>query len=301
MSIIVTSAAEKTNYQVPLTIAYDLDMQSDFDDLRFTASNKTTLIDYWIESKTDSTTAKVWVEIPFLANGDTTIYMYYGNNSAVSLSNGENTFDFFDDFSGASVNTDKWTNSGNSGEATVSDGTLNMYAQGYAGSAYYHYLTSKYTLPTSTPVVVEARVCDVPQGSSRTGINIGLPGRSNYNWYGSSQYGATFQGATNSGAPTARAFADTAVVGGDGSSFANYLNLKVASYGDLNSTADYYINDVSVATGKTISFSTYPYIELYVSTWDAGSVNRIYVDWVLLRKYMASEPTIGTFGEEDSI
>jgi hypothetical protein len=96
------------NYQIKLTVAYTSGMQSDFDDLRFTTSNGSTLIDYWIESKTDSSSATVWVEVPLIFIGDTNIYMYYGKSSATSTSNGENTFAFFDDFN----NLDKWVSVG---------------------------------------------------------------------------------------------------------------------------------------------------------------------------------------------
>jgi len=75
-------------------------MQSDFGDLRFTSAGDSPL-DYWVESKTDDSLATVWVEVDAItASDDTTIYMYYGNPAAGSESNGANTFDFFDDFSG---------------------------------------------------------------------------------------------------------------------------------------------------------------------------------------------------------
>ena len=73
-----------------------------FNDLRFTTSDGSTLCDYWIESFSGTTpnqVATVWIEVPSIAASptNTTIYMYYGGtNSAVS--NGANTFLFFDDF-----------------------------------------------------------------------------------------------------------------------------------------------------------------------------------------------------------
>ena len=39
----------------------------------------------------------IWTKIPSVPNGTSTIYLYYGNNLATSLSNGTNTFDFFED------------------------------------------------------------------------------------------------------------------------------------------------------------------------------------------------------------
>ncbi len=103
------SGSSLTDYQVNLTVAYDSDMQTDFDDLRFTTSDGITELNYWLESKTDSTTAKIWVKIPTLVNGDNTIYMYYGNASVATASDGDETFTFFDDFSGSAIDTSKWT------------------------------------------------------------------------------------------------------------------------------------------------------------------------------------------------
>lgn len=60
---------------------------SDYRDLRFTASDGTTLCDYWIESLSGSTpnqVATVWIKVPSIAAhpNNTTIYMYYGNSGA---------------------------------------------------------------------------------------------------------------------------------------------------------------------------------------------------------------------------
>lgn len=102
-------ASTLTNYQTRLTINYDSNMQADFDDIRFANSSGTEL-SYWIEQKVDSSTSTVWVKVDSLAaSTTTTIYMYYGNSGAVSASNGVNTFILFDDFSGGSIDTGKWT------------------------------------------------------------------------------------------------------------------------------------------------------------------------------------------------
>ncbi len=73
--------------------------QTDFDDIRFTGSDGTTLLDYWIESITGATPnqlATIWVEND--ATPSTTCYMYYGKADATAVSNGANTFIVFDDF-----------------------------------------------------------------------------------------------------------------------------------------------------------------------------------------------------------
>ena len=94
------ASGAQTDYQLKLTIPYDSDMQTDFDDLRFTESDGTTLIDAWLESKTDSSTADIWVEFPTTpANGITEdYYIYYGNSGVSNIWNGNNTFIKFEDF-----------------------------------------------------------------------------------------------------------------------------------------------------------------------------------------------------------
>jgi len=72
--------------------------QTNGEDIRFT-DEYGFLLDYWIE-EWDSVNekAKVWVEVPFIpANSSVVIYMYYGNPSASSASDGEETFGFFID------------------------------------------------------------------------------------------------------------------------------------------------------------------------------------------------------------
>lgn len=74
---------------------------STFNDLRFTTSDGTTLLDYWIESLSGSTPnqiARLWIEFDSIGTGDTTFYMYYGKSDASAVSSGANTFIFFDNF-----------------------------------------------------------------------------------------------------------------------------------------------------------------------------------------------------------
>ena len=63
------------------------------DDIRFTHSDGTTELKYWIETWDSADhLAFVWVRVPSLANGQTTIYMYYGNDGATSTSDGNTLF-----------------------------------------------------------------------------------------------------------------------------------------------------------------------------------------------------------------
>ena len=49
-------------------------------------------MNYWVESYVASSSAVVWVKVPSVPSGNSTIYMYYGNPGATSASNPANTF-----------------------------------------------------------------------------------------------------------------------------------------------------------------------------------------------------------------
>ena len=133
INITENSGNDLTDYQVKIPVVYESKMQSDFSDLRFTDSDGTTLLSYWVEEYTEGSSATVWVKIPDIpASGVKTIYMYYGNLPAGSASNFDNTFtkDYgesglvglwhFDEGGGTSA-TDS---SGNGNTGTLKNGTI---------------------------------------------------------------------------------------------------------------------------------------------------------------------------------
>ncbi|MCC7571504.1 DUF2341 domain-containing protein, partial [Candidatus Micrarchaeota archaeon] len=78
-------------------------MQATCDDLRIT-DNSGNVIPHWIEENNpgcDNASTKVWTKVPTVYDGAdaTTIYAYYGNAQASNAENGDNVFEFFDDFS----------------------------------------------------------------------------------------------------------------------------------------------------------------------------------------------------------
>jgi parallel beta-helix repeat protein len=91
-----------TNYQVLVTLDTQSlisqgKMQSDCDDIRFKDSDDITNLNYWLESGCNTANTVIWVKVPSIPRYSIkTIYLYYGNSSAVSESNGSATFDYFD-------------------------------------------------------------------------------------------------------------------------------------------------------------------------------------------------------------
>jgi hypothetical protein len=129
-TITLSAATPAANYQVRVQITvgnYGNMNATDGRDLRFYDSNDV-LLDYWIENWNTAGTSNIWVEVP--TTGTTSLTMYYGNGSATAVSNGDNTFIFFDDFSGSSVNTTKWSAYPNPAAITVSGGSVTLFAVG---------------------------------------------------------------------------------------------------------------------------------------------------------------------------
>jgi len=112
---IYNSTSAQTNYQVFIaTTDFGSDWddimskaQDDMDDFRFTSSTGV-LLDYWIEDNT-TTPKGFWSEVNYLTATDTTtVYIYYGNATASAGSNGDDTFELFDDFEDGTIDSDKW-------------------------------------------------------------------------------------------------------------------------------------------------------------------------------------------------
>ncbi|RLE61251.1 MAG: hypothetical protein DRJ35_01030 [Thermoprotei archaeon] len=106
------SGTALTNYPVKIILdSSNFDFSkanSDGADIRFTADDKLTLLSYWIE-KWDpvAQTAVIWVKVPSIpADSQVSIYMYYGNPSAASISDPHNVFTFYDDVESGQ---DGWT------------------------------------------------------------------------------------------------------------------------------------------------------------------------------------------------
>ena len=124
--ISIQSDQARSDYQVPIKVPWKYGMQANFGALRFINADGSDA-PYYIVSKTDSVEANVMVKVNTLNLGLTKIGMYYGGPGA-STASGADTFDFFDDFSGGSLDTNKWD--APDGNATVSGGNLELDGAG---------------------------------------------------------------------------------------------------------------------------------------------------------------------------
>jgi len=126
--VTVTSSSacgNMNNYQMKLTLHYGTGSSSgsdvylnghcnaNFSDIRFTAADGKSSLDYWVEELNSGSNATVWVELHSVTTAGTDLYVYYGNPGAGSASDGPATFFGFWDFEDDEVGQvpDGWTES----------------------------------------------------------------------------------------------------------------------------------------------------------------------------------------------
>ena len=110
-------------------------MKSDCGDVRVYDSNTESLLPYWVETGTEnSSSTRIWVKVPSIpGGGKKTIYLFYGNPGATSQSNGDDVFEFFDDFEGTSLDTNKWTQLESGGTITISNSEITLESNPASG------------------------------------------------------------------------------------------------------------------------------------------------------------------------
>ena len=104
------------DFQMRYTVVKDDNMEADYRDIRFYDATANIELPYWIESY-DATSAKVLIK----TGSSQVIQMYYGNNQASAVSNPLQVLDFYDDFTGTTLDTGKWTKIDPSGVVSQND------------------------------------------------------------------------------------------------------------------------------------------------------------------------------------
>jgi hypothetical protein len=287
-----------TNYQMKILVGEssgatgeDVDCgglcKTDFSDLRFTKADGTTLLDYWIESVSGTTPnqlATVWVEFDSIGTGATTFYMYYGNAGASAASNGDNTFDFFEDWSAAFA---KWT--GNTANYQISGGYLQR-------KSYDTWIpkTLKSTTtfnPNDYALRWRARESPTTDGLFPVGF-----------YYSDTRFGGlalnTFNGAGDRAYDwTVIADGGTGTSGGDGTLAVNtWYVLDVFKPTTTSYRAA--LNGGVLGTSNVTNATNPHYVG--ISTYENTASWLADMDWILVRKFNAVEPAWGTWGSQET-
>jgi len=129
-----------TDYQVLLEIVNDStffeDCQNEQKYLEFYDTDKATLLNHFVEEfDTTNKNAKIWIKVPSIpANSTKTIYLKINTSRTTDLSNPENVFDFYDDFEGTEIDSNKWKT--NSPNFSVENSIIKFWGD-WNGNNYY--------------------------------------------------------------------------------------------------------------------------------------------------------------------
>ena len=297
------TGANLTNYQVLFTVNrsagsdsgfttyLDGKCESDYDDIRFTTSDENTLCDYWIESNS-STVASIWVEVPSIVNstayGSTTLYLYYGNSGASAVSNGANTFVFFDDFNGISVNTTIWNKSSNVPTTeTVSGGVYTCHNTNTDLRGIY----SKTEFGTNT--AVRSLTKTIGYNYPLIGYDKRLAGTNNWVIMVTAE------------TPSSGNYRDALVTKNSGETYTsnaaftksdNWFVYDIVRNGVTGYASLYRGGSLVATTNSNVPSSSLPVI---IATQSDSASESINVDWFAVRSYTATEPTVSAWGSEE--
>ena len=297
LPIIGTADGVQTNYQMKRILAFtgttcnathvslDSKCNVDFSDVRFSTTNGTTLLDYWVESYTASVNATVWVEVNSIPVAGTTIYIYYGNATAAvpgtSQVMGTATFSFFDDFDGAAVDDALWTIPAGTAVAgsvctftgagalvyLCTDTTWgdNYAFESYIKSAHWKDATKREDVYMSVATHALIAIFSSNDGAAYNGQYI------NYH-DGDGGWGI-----------------NQAIVGWS-------ANVWYIISGYRHSQIDWEVN----RTNRVNNIDHGTWINAVSYGFEVNQANSIlYIDWVFIRKYTTNEPTWGVCGAEE--
>jgi len=256
--------------------------QSTMADFRFTPSTATTTVPYWIDDNT-TTPKGFWVKISTLPAGNNTIYMYYGNASASVAQSGDNTFEFFDDFLGSSLDASKWTATGTG--ISVADGILTISVP---SPSWGHHVVSNSTFSNNKIIETKGTMNTGATGTIELMVGYGDWGTDTVTWSiggeistaDAQQWQARYN-VYNSATGTAISAVSM-----------TYNTYDILSMAVLPSAAYFYKNGTYFASSSVNSINNKK-ITIANTAQDAK------VDWIRIRHYAPTEPTISSVSSEE--
>jgi hypothetical protein len=251
-------------------------------DIRFVNSDGVTLLPFWNETKFNLANTKIWVNITSISNvTSTTVYMYYGNPSALSSSNGTATFEFFDDAESGTFSK-KWINVAGKGGS---------YSKDYAYSGRYSIkntgadalIASK--SPGFKDAVFEANV----MANNYSGMFTARTSATSKTYYGFRPRNAETNSAELNLLTRGAYILLNSTTSSD--NYSVWADWKIIANG--SSITTYYNNNLRNSAQNSSILSG-----LVGSRSGSYLTNTIYLDNVRVRKYASSEPAY-SFGAEE--
>ena len=301
--VITGSAGAGTGYQIRIIVhkttgtdaGSDVYMganpNNDFGDVRFTASDGTTLLSYWMEtgSLTSGSQAAFWVKVAADLGSNQTIYVYYGNGSATTTSNGANTFILFDDFDGTSLDASKWTKR-NGGTPSFASGMMTISSNAVDPSKI---IATGGPNADNNAIVARFKVTGGVNSDERVGLGIRTP-----NTATPLGYNFLFHDFS---ALNAEQFLNDGSAWGNSFTFSWQKNTFYTMEAFTNGTNLYgRVNYSTWNTQPLAGFGTARatnFLALNIGSFDATTA----WDWAFIRKSIATEPVNSNWSAEQSV
>ena len=292
---ITGQAGAGTDYQVDFSIASaaggDFNLESHCtsfpNDIEVTDNDQTTPTDYWVEDLTVDP-IMMWVEVADDLGSNVDINFYYGKSGATTQSDGDATFEFFDDFSG---NLNKWTTI--RGSPTITSGVLQLESPGIGPPMI------KADSLTLANFILEYK-------GRTTGVTSGCPHIMSFVRWQSESSGNRLECAIRDCATDDIYLHDGSNFYGKvgmwdwwpGSGTTHWIGLKVVSNGsDFEIYADDLEGPSSASTSATIS-SMPANGTIALGSWQGTVIDQY--DNIRARKYNATEPAFSSAAAEES-
>lgn len=276
---IAGTGTDLTYYQVPFylnnstgtssggTIYTNGLTQPDWRDVRF-ATATDAVLPHWIESTT-TTAAYLWVNVTSIPADGTAIRCYFDSDTAPASSDGAATFPLYDGFDSGSVDASKWNVLETGTGIAFSDGIMTVTA---ASTAWYGtYGKTTY----GTGYAARSRASLSSSGSySRFGFN-----------EGTTTLAAVFR-ASGAG--------DVTITRASSAEESNSVSIT-DGYDILEIRRNATTSVIFVQGGSVLATHTtrVPSTERYIAFQSFGTGRTVSADWVVVRKFVAIEPTHG--------
>lgn len=287
---ITNNGSAQTDFQVAVTLNTSSlisagKMKSDCSDIRLTDPNGVNL-PYWIENGTNAcntSTTAIWTKIPSIPTGSSYIYVYYGNPSAQSISNGKKVFQFFDDFSG---DLSQWVVPSGCSVTTASGALVISSSLSCDQTPMYEKVAS---LSDTTGYIVDFRGKFSSGGSGRLQVYQRYnPANGNAGRFWTSGTSTLYQEYISG------SFGGTTNVGNSGMSADTYANISVQVNGTNNTFS---ANGTTIGSATTSDSSLTSQSNLAVALGEYNTA--VTYDDVRIRKYSATPPTVSTPSNEE--
>jgi len=290
INLTMSAGTTARNYQVQVNLtstnvgpSFDWDTQCE--DIRFVNGTEESELDYFIESCNSSgKTATIWIEVDNNISSSYVIYMYYGNSGAANESDAANVFELYDDFNDGTVSATVWPTQVLGTYIVESGGELHV---GRADRDFY--IQSKSFNVSALPLRVEARTKTVTASAN---------GWSPIMWWQSANEGASILDHN-----TVQYTRDDATWTQRGARPINEWHRNILMLDSTTTwTAEVLYEDSpgsSWSAGMANTFTGNYYFTVGPRhDWTDYNQNQDgRIDWVMVRKYSAVEPT-ATLGRE---